>query len=127
MVIHFHYVAAKGEHGKASERNAFMERIACKIKEHDMTCLMMDATMILLKLVSFIRSSGVVIDVCAYCPWVTSEGHQGMNSCCIELINCPGFHRLDNLKEQAEVIKLTSWVENGQLKDHPGYGPFLTA
>ena len=29
MVIHFHYVTAKGEHGKALERNAFMEQIVC--------------------------------------------------------------------------------------------------
>ena len=36
-------------------------------------------------------------------------------------------HMLDSLKEQAEVIKAPSQVENGQLKDHPCYDQLLTA
>ena len=70
MAIHFHYVTAKGEHGKRKQRDEFMEQIVCKIKEHEVTCLMMDANAILLKLVGFIRSGGIVIDVCATRAWI---------------------------------------------------------
>ena len=92
-----------------------------------MTCLMMDATMILLKLVGFVPSSGVVIDVCAYCPWVTRDGHKGMDSCCIALINCPGVHRFDSSRAETKAIKLPSRVQDNQLKEHQGYGQFLSA
>ena len=115
------------------ERVKSSSDIVAKVRQRQVTMLMMDANMALLLVVERLRSRGVHVDVCAWFPWATRDGHRRMDSCCIAL-SCPGAHQLEFLKGEnpqgnwGGVQKLPSRVVgDSQLHDHPGYGQLLHA
>ena len=134
MVLHFHYVTAKGDKGKKEERKTFLKWIVEKIKEYDVTILMTDANMALLMLFAAVRSSGQYVDTVAWWPWQLADGTRGMDSCCILLINQPGVHKMKydlNLLEAGDLWAnapvLPGRVVKSCLNGCPGYGQLLTS
>ena len=128
MVLHFHYVAAKGECGK-TKRTEFLQEIVQLVRQYNVTMLMMDANMALLMVFETLRSSGVLVDLVAWWPWQLADGRKGMDSCCILLIGQPGKHKINHNLQALDAgtlwqnaQQLPGRVEEGHLKDHPGYG-----
>ena len=121
-----------------------LETIANDIVKHGVKLLMMDANMAELVVVEKLRSRGVLVDVCAWLPWMTLDGQKGMDSCFIALIDCPGSHLLNFAKnsdspdppcpwDPGRHLQLPCWVKNNQVQNNPnvgfngGYGQLLTA
>ena len=134
MVLHFHFVTAKGESGKKAEQAKLLKTIVRLVEEHEVTLLCTDANMALLLVMEELRSSGVHADTLAWWPWRLEDGSKGMDSCAIILINHPGSHKptfgLEKLKNDTlwrDANLLPSRVEGGQLRDHHGFGQLTTA
>ena len=90
MVLHFHFVTAKGEFGKKQEQASLLKTIVRLVRAHNVTLLATDANMALLLVMQELRSSGVRADTLAWWPWRLEDGSKGMDSCAIILINHPG-------------------------------------
>lgn len=134
MVLHFHCVTAKGDCGKKAERTQFLSTIVRLVQEHNVTILMMDANMAMLMVMEALRSSGVRADTVAWWPWQLEDGTEGMDSCCILLINQPGRHKLQH--DLMQLNQQTLWKDtpllpsncvHGILRNHPGFGQLTTA
>jgi len=134
MVLHIHYVVAKNTKGFKRERESLLNQINDLIRAHNVTILMMDANMALFLVIDSLRSRGVHVDVTAWYPWVTIDGHNGCDSCCLALINQPGDHKLKTSYGDlqrgdrawgGDVQRIDSWVQDNQLKDHAGCGQLL--
>ena len=94
MVLHFHYVAAKGAGGLCAARDRMLKEISELIKQNKVNIFITDANMAMLQVVDAVRSSGLLIDVAAWLPWLTEEGQRGMDSMFIAFIGAPGEHKI---------------------------------
>ena len=93
MVVHFHYVCAKGEKGKAAEQQQVLKEIIDLLKKYQVNVLI--ANMAMLLVVDAVRSSGLHIDVAAWLPWKTEEGRHGMDSMFTAFIEQLGEHCIE--------------------------------
>ena len=94
MVQHFNNTVANNLASFKEQHAMWWDHTTEMLTTHGVDIMMADANMAACKMVTELRSRGLIINVAAWWPWKDEQGRPKMDSVFIAFLNKPGVYKL---------------------------------